>query len=112
MKDSVDCPIGVIDETGTVIACSELSRIGEVLDSSVGEKVFAGSEVTIVNDMAFKSFGSPIRPEYALFVDGSDENAKRFVGVLAVAVSNIMAKVNNFFFMSVLIMDSYSVSVK
>ena len=89
MKDSVDCPIGVIDETGTVIACSELSRIGEVLDSSVGEKVFAGSEVTIVNDMAFKSFGSPIRPEYALFVDGSDENAKRFVGVLAVAVSNI-----------------------
>ena len=89
MKDSVDCPIGVIDETGTVIACSELSRIGEVLDSSVGEKVFAGSEVTVANDMSFKSFGSPIRPEYAIFVDGADENAKKYVGVLAVAVSNI-----------------------
>ena len=89
MKDSVDRPIGVIDETGTIIACSELARIGEVLDSAVGEKVFSGSEVTVVNDMAFKSFGSPIRPEYAIFVDGADDNSKKYVGVLAVAVSNI-----------------------
>ena len=89
MKDSVDHPIGVIDETGTIIACSELGRIGEVLESSVGEKVFTGSEITVVNDMSFKSFGSPIRPEYAIFVDGSDESSQKYVGVLAVAISNI-----------------------
>ena len=29
MKDSVDRVIGVIDEKGTVVACSQLSRIGE-----------------------------------------------------------------------------------
>lgn len=89
MKDSVDCAIGVIDETGTVIACSELGRIGEVLDSSVGEKVFAGAEAVIVNDMTFKRFGSLAHPEYAIFADGTDDNARKFVGVLAIAVGHI-----------------------
>ncbi len=89
MKDSVDRAIGVIDETGTIIACSELGRIGEVLDSSAGEKVFSDSDISVVNDMSFKSFGSPLHPEYAMFVDGTDENSRKFVGVLTVAVSNI-----------------------
>ena len=30
MKDAVDRVVGVIDETGTVISCSELGQIGEV----------------------------------------------------------------------------------
>ena len=30
MRDSVDRNIGVVDEAGTVIACSELGQIGEV----------------------------------------------------------------------------------
>ena len=29
MKDAVDRVVGVIDETGTVISCSELGQIGE-----------------------------------------------------------------------------------
>ena len=33
MKDSFNRTIGVIDETGTIIACSELSKIGEVIDA-------------------------------------------------------------------------------
>ncbi len=89
MKDTVDCAIGVIDETGTIIACSELGRIGEVLDATVGEQVFAASDVVCINDSVFKSFGSPIHPEYAVFVDGADDSAKKYVGVLTVAISSI-----------------------
>ena len=89
MKDSFDHTIGVIDETGTIIASSELGRIGEVLDSSVGEQVFSGSDVVCVNDMVFKNFGSPIHPEYAVFVDSADEAAKKHVGVLSVAITSI-----------------------
>ncbi len=89
MKDTVESAIGVIDETGTVIACSELGRIGEVLDATVGEQVFAVSDVVCVNDSVYKSFGSPIHPEYAVFVDGADDSAKKYVGVLTVAISSI-----------------------
>ena len=31
MKDAVDRVVGVIDETGTVISCSELGQIGDCL---------------------------------------------------------------------------------
>ena len=35
MRDAVERTIGVIDETGAVISCSDLGRIGEVRDISV-----------------------------------------------------------------------------
>lgn len=42
MRDSVDRNIGVVDEAGTVIACSELGQIGEVRKGVVSAGVFAG----------------------------------------------------------------------
>ncbi len=89
MKDSVDRAIGVIDETGTVIACSELSRIGEVIDSSLTDKIFQNPDISTLNGMVWKTFGSPIRPEYALFVDGEDDISRRYVSVLTISISNI-----------------------
>lgn len=89
LKDTVECAIGIIDETGTVIACNDLPKIGEVLEASVIEQVFATQETVCVNDMVFKSFGTPIHPEYAIFASGTDDAAKRYVGVLTVAISNI-----------------------
>ncbi len=89
MKDSLDCAIGVIDETGTIIACSELQRIGESVEGSAVEQIFTATDAYLANNMLFKCFGSPIRPEYAVFVDGNDDAAKKYVNVLAVAVSSI-----------------------
>ena len=89
MKDAVDTAIGIIDETGTVIACSELGRIGEVLDTAVAEQVFAVTDIVCINDTFYKSFGTPIHPEYAVFVDGTDDTARRNVGIITIAISNI-----------------------
>ncbi len=89
MKDSFNRTIGVIDETGTIIACSELSKIGEVIDSTYGEHIFSSADVTKIGEMAFKTFGSPIHHEYAVFVTGTDEAAASYAGVLAVAVTSI-----------------------
>ncbi len=89
LKDSVDCAIGVIDETGTVIACSELGRIGEVLDAAVTEQVFSVTDVVCINDMSYKSFGAPIHPDYAVFIDSTDDAAKKHLMVLTVAIGNI-----------------------
>lgn len=35
LTDSIDRTIGVIDESGTIISCSELGKIGEVLSTEV-----------------------------------------------------------------------------
>ncbi|WRS27119.1 helix-turn-helix domain-containing protein [Oscillospiraceae bacterium MB08-C2-2] len=88
MRESIDRVIGVVDETATVISCSDLTRIGETF-----EYLMLGlTEVTdtVVRDnYTFKSFGSKIKPEYAVFVEGTDELAAKFCSVLAVSFFSI-----------------------
>ena len=88
MRDSIDRVIGVVDDTATVISCSDLTRIGEtseylMLDMGENQDLFVRDGYT------YKPFGSKSKPEFAVFVEGSDEMAARYCGILAVALSGI-----------------------
>lgn len=89
MRDAIDRTIGVIDETSVVIACSELGRIGEVIESVTAETISSTAPFVVVNGTTYKSFGSNSRSEYAVFVSGNDETAQRYAQVLAVSLSSI-----------------------
>ena len=88
MRGAIDRTIGIIDETGTIISCSELGKIGEV-DSASAAKVFAENDATVVNSITYKTFGNQIHPEYAVFVDGSDDLAAKYVNLSAVTLNNL-----------------------
>lgn len=88
MTDAVDRTIGVIDESGTVISCSELGRIGEVLSPEVNT-VFQSAESLVIEGYAYKSFGALMHPEYAVFVEGDDELAVKYTALLSVSLSGI-----------------------
>lgn len=45
MREAIDRTIGVIDETMSVIACSDLGRIGEVSDAVNAESFSAPGSV-------------------------------------------------------------------
>ena len=74
MKDVVGRTIGVLDETGAVISCSDLARIGETVDTRAGEASPTNAG-TVWNGYTYVPFGSSIQPEYTVFVEGTD--AKR-----------------------------------
>ncbi|MDP4120255.1 MAG: helix-turn-helix domain-containing protein [Bacillota bacterium] len=88
MRDAIDRTIGIIDETSVVIACSELGRIGEVIEN-VKPDALASTSTFVVNGQTFKSFGNNGRPEYAVFVSGNDDVAQKYVQILAVSLSSI-----------------------
>ncbi len=88
MRDAVGKTIGVIDETGTIISCSELGKIGEVFPA-VTSDVFSEHEIVCYADYSFRSFGSSLRAEYAVFIEGTDELSKKYVDICCVALSNI-----------------------
>lgn len=92
MRDAIDRTIGVVDEAGTVIACSDLSVIGEVRKGVIVAGVFNGTQ-TCVDDSTYTTFDVLIRPEYAVFVDGTDELSRRYSQLIAVALDQI--KQNN-----------------
>ncbi len=88
MKDAVDRMIGVIDEKSTVIACSELSMVGDVHDLKVSN-IAASSDAFVKGQYTYKPFGGVQDSEYILFVEGSDPQAARYASLLAVALTNI-----------------------
>lgn len=88
MKDAIDKTIGVIDENGTIIACSELGKIGEVAEKS--PKDFSDTNINYIEGAyTYRSFGNLKQPEYALFVDGTDPQAGKYASVLAISLTNI-----------------------
>ncbi len=88
MKDAIDRTIGVIDETYTVVACSDLGKIGENLEVNLihnsGE-----AEAFVSGRYTYKPFGTPQHPEYMVFVEGNDVEAARYCSILAVSLSSI-----------------------
>ena len=87
MRDAVDRTIGVIDETGTIISCSELGKIGEVISNA--SQIFSEDGDRILNGCTYRSFGSHMQAEYAVFIDGEDELAGKYADICCVALSNI-----------------------
>ena len=88
MRDAVDRTIGVIDETGAIISCSDLGRIGEVCAVNVSS-VFTSAGYVACDGCLYQAFGTHMHPEYAVFVDGEDEIAKCYIGVLCVSLSSV-----------------------
>ena len=89
MKDVADRIIGVIDSTGSVIACTELTLIGSEREDAAVEMSFTNDFVThggyIYQTISTKS----ARYEYAVFVEGDDSLAKTVCNMAAIALSNI-----------------------
>ena len=88
MRDAIDRVIGIVDETATIISCSDLTRIGEkseYLALDLGE----GSDIFVRDGYTYKPFGARMKPEYAVFVEGTDEMAARFCNVLAISLTSI-----------------------
>lgn len=87
MRDAVNRTIGVMDDTGTIIACSELGCVGDVRNMAVN--VFLDSATSVVDGYTYRTFGSSVHPEYAVFVEGADELAAKYVEIIAVSFSSV-----------------------
>ncbi len=83
MKDATDRCIGVADDQGVVVACSELGMIGTRLEDFRGVQGDYPEQVFTSGQRTYKPVaGVNSRPDYAVFVDGRD-TAARCVCILA-----------------------------
>ena len=87
LRDAIGKTIGILDETGTIISCSELGKIGDVVAKSA--EIFESGEHFIIDGHTCRAFGDPTKTEYAVFIEGADEDTKRLVDFSCVALANI-----------------------
>ncbi|MEE7582606.1 MAG: helix-turn-helix domain-containing protein [Oscillospiraceae bacterium] len=88
MRDVIDATIGVIDEQSTIIACSDLTKIGSTSEY-VSIDLNEPHETFVRDGFTYRAFGTHQKPEFAVFVQGTDENASRYANLLAITLSNI-----------------------
>ncbi len=89
MKECTDRTIGVIDDQGTVISCNQLTWIGEKWDGAAA--ALSGNETGVVvhGDKTLKPLmGRSSHFDYAVFVQGNDDQAKLVCSMVAVALNS------------------------
>ncbi|MBE6535307.1 MAG: PucR family transcriptional regulator [Ruminococcaceae bacterium] len=88
MKDAFDRVIGVIDENGVVISCSDLSKMGDIRQG-VREELSFSTEFMTVGGYTYRYMGASQKSEYIVFVEGEDKMAEKMSKLLAVSLGNI-----------------------
>lgn len=87
MKDVIGREVGVVDESAIIIACSDLSRIGETNDTIAAAVADTGDWYSS-EGYTYRPFDKS-RTDYTVFVEGSDEEAIRCSGILAISLSKV-----------------------
>ena len=88
MGDAAKRTIGVIDDTGVIIACSELVKIGEARHGIHDELAYTSDAVT-VEGYTYRPIGTAAKWEYIVFVEGEDDTAERLADILSISLSTI-----------------------
>ena len=88
MKDAVDRVIGVLDENGIIISCSDLSKIGGTRQG-VRDELSYTSETVMSGGYTYKPIGSGAKTEYIVFVEGEDKQAERLAAILSISLGSI-----------------------
>ena len=89
MKDAIDRVIGVIDENGVIVACSELVKIGE-FRTKVKDEMAYSSDVIVSGGSTYRSLVyNGTKTEYVVFVEGEDKMADKMSKLLSISLGNI-----------------------
>ena len=88
MKDAFDRVIGVVDENGVIISCSDLSKMGDI-KQGLREAMTYSSELITLDGYTYRYMGAGQKSEYIVFVEGQDKMAEKMSKLLAVSLGNI-----------------------
>ena len=88
MKDILGRTIGVIDENGIIIACSELGKIGESRQRIREELSYSHGYISY-EGYSYRFITASGKNDCIAFAEGTDSEADRIAQLLAISIGNI-----------------------
>ncbi len=86
MKEATERVIGVMDSDGGIVACNELSLVGSKIAKAAAVIAESATQVVVFEARTFKVLGGwNSNFDYAVFVDGADEEAKTICVLASIA---------------------------
>lgn len=80
--------IGIINRSGTVVACSDAMKVGDVYEDAVEELLY-GPDCVKANGKVLRAITGENGWEHIVFVSGEDETAEKFAHLLAISIANV-----------------------
>ena len=89
MKDAVSRVIGVVDEGGVIVACSDMKRMGEPIPGLREEMAFSNA-VLQHNGYTYRYLHTNAgKSDCVVFVEGEDKKADELSSVLAISLGSV-----------------------
>lgn len=88
MKDVIGRTIGIIDENGIIIACTELAKIGES-KQRIREELAYSADSVIYEGYTYRYINTNDKNDCICFVEGGDSHAGSTNELLAIFLSNM-----------------------
>lgn len=87
VKAAIDRTVGIIDENGAILVCSDPSLVGETRAGAVEAAEL--QQVYHHEGYTYRRMDFSGRQDNAVFVQGVDEEANKFAALLAVTIENV-----------------------
>ncbi len=87
LRKEIDRRVGIMDENGAVIACSDEMKIGQCNDAV--RDVVKGGEVKASKGYTYKRIETYNKVEYFVFCEGEDEIAKGYCSILGTHFTSV-----------------------
>ncbi len=88
IKDTVGRTIGIIDENGIVVACSELAKIGES-KQRVKEELSFSVDSVVYDGYTYRFISANNKNDCIAFVEGDDSHASTMTELLSIFIGNM-----------------------
>jgi carbohydrate diacid regulator len=87
-RDVIGRTVGVIDENGIIVACSDISKIGESRQRIREELTYSG-EVVVYERYTYRFFTPQNKVHSIVFVEGDDSEADKAARMLSITLGSI-----------------------
>ena len=88
IRDAVGRTLGIVDENGIVVACSELTKIGESKQRIREELSYSGDAV-VYEGYTYRFISAGNKNDCIAFVEGDDTHASRMTELVSIFIGNM-----------------------
>lgn len=88
IKEVIGRDVGILDDTGRIIACSDGSRNDEQMNYIL-DIIQDNKEIITYEGYTFQAVGKNNHLEYIAFVSGDDNQAQKYCALIAISIENI-----------------------
>ncbi|RCX18326.1 CdaR family transcriptional regulator [Anaerobacterium chartisolvens] len=88
VQEIIDEEVGLINDSGLVIACSSESRIGQE-DSLIQSVISSKDDLVVIDNISFKKIYIKGKLEFIAFILSNSEMSQKYLSLMAINIINI-----------------------